>query len=182
MTTADRSFSEAVQQFTKVRQVRRYRDEAVPDEVISALLNVARWTGSARNSQPWHFVVITDRAQLRAIADLRVAIGWVANVPLAIAIVLDGSGRPSETYDEGRVIERIAVAAHLLGLASGVAWFGDEAQQAEGRRLLAVPEGKVARAVLTIGYVEEQDASGGPGVPGGRKPLAELVSTNVYGK
>jgi nitroreductase len=172
---------DAVRQITRVRQVRRYRDEAVPDELVTTLLDVARWTGSARNTQPWHFVVITDQDQLQAISRLRPPIAWVADVPLAIAIVLDGGGRASETYDEGRVTERIAVAAHLLGLGTGVAWFGDDAQQAEGRRLLAVPEGKVARGVIAVGYPAAANAGGGSSVGGGRKPLSELVSTNTYG-
>src|SRR6266545_4628096 len=74
-----------------VRQARQYRPDAVPAAVIEELLEVARWTGSSRNTQPWHFIAVTDKETLRKISELRTAINWVAGAPLAIAIVLDGA-------------------------------------------------------------------------------------------
>src|ERR1051325_10789686 len=108
-----------------VRQARQYRPDAVPDDVLGTLLEVARWTGSSRNSQPWHFIAITDKQQLRRISQLRAPINWVAEAPLGIAIVLDGENLASEAYDEGRVTERILIAARSLGLGGGVAFYGD---------------------------------------------------------
>ena len=51
-----------------VRQARAVKPEAVPDDVLAELLEVARWTGSSRNTQPWHFVVITDKEVLTRLA------------------------------------------------------------------------------------------------------------------
>ena len=119
--------SEFVEEIRRVRQARLYRPDPVPPEVLDQLLEVARWTGSARNTQPWRFVVITDREQLRAISRIRTPINWVADVPLAVALVMEGANPLSEAYDEGRVTERIMIAARLLGLGGGIAWFGDEA-------------------------------------------------------
>jgi len=76
----------------RVRQIRQYAREALPDDVVRQLLEVARWTGSSKNSQPWHFIVVRDSDALRRISELRPNINWVAGAPLAIAIVLDGSG------------------------------------------------------------------------------------------
>ena len=67
-----------------VRQARQYGPQSVPADVIDTLLEVARWTGSSRNSQPWHFVAITDKEQLRRISQLRTPINWVAEAPLGI--------------------------------------------------------------------------------------------------
>ena len=122
-----------------VRQARQYAPDPVPDDVIDTLLEVARWTGSSRNTQPWHFVVITDKEQLRRISQLRTPINWVAEAPLGIAIVLDGENAASEAYDEGRVTERLLIAARSLGLGGGVAFYGDADQQAEGKRILGIP-------------------------------------------
>jgi len=44
-----------------VRQIRQYSPEQVPDAVLKQLLRVAQWTGSSRNTQPWHFIVVTDK-------------------------------------------------------------------------------------------------------------------------
>ncbi len=173
---------EVTAELKKVRQARQYKPDPVPDDVLNELLDVARWTGSSRNTQPWHFIVVKDKEQLRQISQIRPPINWVAGAPLAIAIVLDGANAISEAYDEGRVTERLLFGARALGLGGGVAWFGDEAQQAEGKRILDVPFERAARSVVVLGYpTTTKDPRPGP-VEGGRKPLSELVSYGRMGK
>ena len=172
---------EIVEEIRKVRQARLFHDRPVSRDDVDLLLDVARWTGSARNTQPWHFIEITDRRTLAKIAALRAPINWVADVPVAIAIVMDGHDAVSEAYDEGRVTERILIAAKMLGLGGGVAWFGDDAQQAEGMRILGIPEGKIARGVVAIGEpTTTKDHRPNANIPG-RKPREETVSRERYG-
>src|SRR5437660_12239068 len=104
-----------------VRQARHYRPDPVPRELVDELLEVARWTGSSRNSQPWHFVVVDDKEQLRRISQLRPPINRVADAPLGIAIVLEGANPGAEGYDEGRVTEPLLIAARARGPGGGVA-------------------------------------------------------------
>jgi len=165
-----------------VRQIRQYTAEQVPDAVVQQLLQVARWTGSSRNSQPWHFVVVTDKEQLRKISQLRAPINWLAGAPLGLAIVLDGASAMSEAYDEGRVTERVLIAAHTLGYGGGVAWFGDDAQQAGAKRILGIPADRTARSMVMIGRpVSTKDPRPNPR-RGGRKPLSEIVSYERYSR
>ena len=180
-TEANANASEFVEQIRKVRQARLYRPDPVPDDVLHQLLEVARWTGSSRNTQPWHFIVVTDKEQLRRISRVRPPINWVADAPLAIAIVLDGVSPISEAYDEGRVTERVLIAARLLGLGGGTAWYGDEAQQAEGKRILGIPPERTARSVVVIGYPTTIVDPRPNRVAGGRKPLSEVVSHEQLG-
>ena len=174
--------SEVVELVRTVRQIRQYRPDPVPKGEVDKLLEVARWTGSSTNSQPWRFVVIEDKAKIRAISQLRDRINWLADAPLAIAIVLDGKSEASEAYDEGRVTERLLIAARALGLGGGVAWYGDESQRAEGKRILGIPAELTARQVVAIGYAKSiKDPRGARANPG-RKPLSELVSYNGWGQ
>jgi nitroreductase len=166
----------------KVRQIRQYRPDAVSGEVIAELLEIARWTGSSRNSQPWHFIVVTDKEQLRQISEIRTPINWVAAAPLAIAIVLNGASEASEAYDEGRVTERLLIGAHLLGLGGGTAWFGDAAQQARGKEILGVPAERTARSVVVLGYPSSVKDPRPGAAAGGRKPISEVVSHGRFGK
>ena len=164
-----------------MRQARQYKPDPVPADVLDELLEVARWTGSSRNTQPWHFVVVDEKEQLKAISELRTAINWVAEAPLAIAIVLDGASELSEAYDEGRVTERLLIAARARGLGGGVAWFGDESQRDEGKRILGIPEERIARSVVVIGYpISTKDPRPTRATPG-RKPLSEITSYNRWG-
>jgi len=165
-----------------VRQIRQYAAEPVPQAIVKQLVQVARWTGSSRNSQPWHFIVVTDKDQLRKLSELRAPINWLAAAPMGIAIVLDGESETSEAYDEGRVTERVLIAAHTLGYGGGVAWFGDAKQQAEAKRILGVPADRTARSIVMVGRpTSRKDPRPNPR-RGGRKPTADIVSYDRYSK
>jgi len=170
-----------IERMRTVRQIRQYASEEVPDNVVEQLLRVAQWTGSSRNTQPWHFVVVKEKDRLRKISQLRAPINWLAAAPLGIAIVLDGAG-VSEAYDEGRVTERILIAAHNLGYGGGVAWYGDDSQQAEAKRILGVPADRTARSIVMIGRPVSAKDPRPNARPGGRKPLSEIVSYERYSK
>ncbi|MBM4435383.1 MAG: hypothetical protein FJ028_09885 [Chloroflexi bacterium] len=172
--------SDTVETVRAVRQIRRYDPDPVPADVLRRLLSVARWTGSSKNTQPWHFVVITDRALLRELSGLRPNINWLSRAPLALAIVLDGTAPLSEAYDEGRVAERILVAASALGYGGGVGFWGDESQQATAKRMLGIPRERTARSFVTIGKaISREDPRGLR--RGGRKPMEEIVSYERWG-
>jgi len=179
-TMAIANATEVIEEIRRVRQARAYEPTPVPADLLAELVEVARWTGSSRNTQPWHFIVVTDPATLRQLSEVRTPINWVADAPLAIAIVLDGANLASEAYDEGRVTERLLIAAHLLGLGGGTAWFGDEAQQARGKEILGIPPARTARSLVVIGSpTTTKDHRPNP-AQGGRKPRAEVVSREQY--
>jgi nitroreductase len=160
----------------RVRQARLYKSDAVPADVLQELLEIARWTGSSRNTQPWQFIVITDKDQLRKISQLRTPINWVAGAPLAIAIVLDGESDTTEAFDEGRITERLLIGAQILGLGGGTAWFGDESQRAQAKEILGIPQDRTAHSVVVLGYpTTTKDHRPNP-AQGGRRSLTDLVS------
>lgn len=174
------STNDALETVRKVRQVRQYVPGEVTDEQLSELLEIARWTGSSRNSQPWRFVVIRDKEMLKQLADLRENITWVADAALAIGLVSPGQNPPHEAYDEGRVTERLMIAASMLGLGAGTAWFGEPEREAKAKALLNVPEGKTLRSVVAIGpFVSSKDPRP-TGPKPGRLPLEELVRYETY--
>ncbi|HEU5423733.1 MAG TPA: nitroreductase family protein, partial [Nitrolancea sp.] len=57
--------TEMLEEMRTTRQIRLYHPKPVPQDVLQQLLEVARWSGSSRNSQPWHFIVVTDKDELR---------------------------------------------------------------------------------------------------------------------
>ena len=175
-TTAD-----ALESIRSVRQVRQYEPGTVDKATLDQLLEIARWTGSSRNSQAWQFIVVDDKAQLKALADLRENITWAADGALAIAIVMPGGNLEHEGYDAGRVSERLMIAARMLGLGAGTAWFDEPAREEKARELLGVPDDHTVRSMLVIGpYVTSKDPRPSGPKPG-RKPLSEIVSYGTLG-
>lgn len=168
--------SAVIESINKVRQSRIYLDKPVSKDDLDTLLEVAQWTGSARNTQPWHFVVVQDKTTLGKLAALRSNIDWVAKVPVAIALVFDGHDTVLESFDEGRIFERLAIGAKLLGLGAGTAWFLGDAEEAAAKELLGVPAERTMHSLVALGYVDK-DANQLPGRNYvGRKPLDEIVS------
>jgi nitroreductase len=163
-----------------LRQTRRFTEDPVTDDDLARILEVARWTGSAKNTQPWEFVVVSDREKLGRLAVIGQTAHFIGKAPLVIALVLAGGSPRSEAYDEGRASERIMLAAQALGLGSGTAWWGGEEFAAQAKEVLGVPPAKTLLSCVALGY--PQPVQRKPAVALGRRPLAELVYSDTYGQ
>jgi nitroreductase len=142
------------------RSVRRYLDQPVPLELIQKLLAAAMQAPSARNEQPWQFVVIDDRAVLAAIPEFMPNAAMAGAAPLAILVCGDLDLEKSEGYwvvDCAAATENLLLAAHALGL--GAVWCGvyPRKERMDGlRRLVGLPQNVVAHSLVVIGYPAEQ--------------------------
>lgn len=167
---------ERVRPLLRVRQIREFTAEAPTDDELAAIVDAARWTGSAGNEQPWRFIVIRDpevisRLHLAGVPQTRT----LRAAPAAIAIVLPGDDSGiSRVYDEGRAAERILIAANLVGLTAGIAWIRTDIAPIAGE-LLGLPADRFVRTVMAIGHPTE--AALKPKAPPGqgRLPRAQVV-------
>ncbi|CAN5691979.1 oxygen-insensitive NADPH nitroreductase [soil metagenome] len=96
------------------RDVRKYTDEQIPDDVIERMLQAGRATGSARNRQTWRFYVIRGRDMLDKLSETVSAPANIKGCRLAIAIVMT---RP-QGFDAGRAAQNIALAAWADGVGT----------------------------------------------------------------
>ncbi len=165
----------------RTRQVRDFLPTAVPESILTDILDVARWTGSGGNRQPWTFIIVTEPATRARMAEIATYTPHIGIAPVVICIATVPHGNPdNESYDEGRLSERIMIAATAHGLASAIGRVRRE-HQAEIGALLGVPEDQVLRSMVSIGYPTE--AGRAPKVAPGtaRKPLEDLVRRERYG-
>jgi nitroreductase len=160
----------------RLRAVRQFRSEPVPQEVIDAILEVVRWSGSASNRQPWDLVVIRDRATLQALSQVEGHAAHLAGAAAAIVLVMAGdpSRVSQETYDEGRLSERIMLAALAYGVGSCIGWFTGDGQAA-AKKLLGIPEERLVRTAISLGYPDEEARRRRPPVAQARKPVETFV-------
>jgi len=164
-----------------LRAVRQFRPDPVPQGVIDDLLDVARWSGSASNRQPWELIVIRDRGTLAALAAMEGYAGHLAGAPLGIVLAM--AGEPDrvvhEAYDEGRLSERIMLAAHAHGVGSCIGWLVGGGPAAAGT-LLGIPPERTVRTVLSLGFPDEEARRAQPKRAQARKPLAAIVHEERY--
>lgn len=166
-----------------LRQIRQLRPDPVPEAALLDILEVARWSGSARNIQPWDLLVVRDRGKLQALGSIEGGHAQhLMNAGLGIALVMSGDPTlPPEfdTYDEGRLSERIMLAAAAHGLGSAIGWFRDASAEA-AKRLLGIPSKRLLRTVVSIGYVDETARAQRQRPAQPRKALAEIVHHEVW--
>ncbi|MBV9326233.1 MAG: nitroreductase family protein [Chloroflexi bacterium] len=166
-----------------LRAVRQLRPDPLPEDALRNILEVARWSGSAGNRQPWEFVVVRDRDMLRRLSMIEGAnAGHLATSGAGIAIVIHPEVPDLDAYDEGRLAERILLAATAQGLGAAVGHFtgpGDTwAASGEAKRLLGIPVEFVLRETISLGYPAAR-LERTPNPPG-RKTLEQLVHLEHY--
>src|SRR5229473_1625379 len=159
-----------------LRAVRQFRPDPVQQEVVDGVLEVARWSGSAGNQQPWELVVIHKRETLQALAKVEGYAGHLAGAALGIVLVM--SGEPGqvdqETFDEGRLSERIMLAAEAYGVGSCIGWLRGRGRS-DAKTLLGIPQERLVRTIISLGYPDEEARRARPKNANARKPLSELV-------
>ena len=150
--------------------VRQFTADSLPDHVVGDLLEVARWSGSASNRQPWDLILVSDRESLRRLAGAEGFAAHVAGAALAIVLVMSGDRPEQDTFDEGRLSERLMLAALAHRVGSCIGWFKGSGRD-EVKQLLGIPAGRLVRTVISFGYATEAAARRGRR----RKPMADIV-------
>jgi nitroreductase len=135
------------------RNVREFDDRPIAAADLDRILEAGRRAPSSKNWQPWDFVVVTDRAQLQALAEVWRGAGHVARSAATVAMIAphtdDAKQRDRAHYDIGQATMAMLVAAADLGIGSGHAAVGD---QDAARRLLGFPEDRYAAYLIDFGY------------------------------
>jgi len=150
--------SEALKPVLERRSCRQYTAQPVSDEALHTLLMAGMVAPSAKNSQPWEFIVLRDEALKAAVSLVGPHWGMLKDAPLGIMVLanLEGYRAPQTEYfvqDCSAATENILVAAHAMGL--GAVWLGlypDEERVKGVRQLCGIPEDIVPVTLMAIGH------------------------------
>ncbi|MEJ7652574.1 MAG: nitroreductase family protein [Chloroflexia bacterium] len=162
-----------------LKAIREFKPDPLPDEVLADVLEVGRWSGSAKNVQPWEFIVVRDRDTLSTLSELKGYAKHLKGAALAVVLVMEGENDEGETYDEGRVSERMMLAAAAHGVGSSIGWFTPE-DRPRAKEILGAPQERTLRTAISFGYPTEQALRPRQAPGQARKPLAEIVHEERY--
>jgi nitroreductase len=166
-----------------MRSVRLFSEREIPGDVLLDILDAGRWTGSAKNTQPWDLIVVKSRENLEALATCGRYAGHLASATLAIALVMRGDD-VATLIDEGRLMQNLMLAAWAHGVGSCIASIYPADNQQRARELLGIPKDRRLLTMLSIGYPSGPEALRLPEnapIPRGRRPIADLVSWERFG-
>lgn len=156
-----------------VLAVREYQDRPIPDDVLGRIVEAGHLSASASNVQPWHFVVVRDRAGLRDLGGLVARGPYIAGAAAAIVVAIETANHLAIS-DASRAIQSMILVAWGDGVGSN--WTGF--RELDGvRKKVGLPDKYEVLAVVPFGYPKRKIGLGKKK----RKPLAEVASAERFG-
>ena len=170
------------------RSIRKFQDRPVPHELLTEVVETARFAPSWKNTQIARYIVVEDREKIAKIATEECTLGFTYNIKVmaaAPAIVLltyvtghsgyekDGSfttpkGDRWEMFDAGIAAQTFCLAAHEKGLGTVIMGIFDESKVSE---VVDIPEGQTIAAVIPVGFPADGEVACPP-----RKAAEDLIS------
>ncbi|MDH4210041.1 MAG: nitroreductase family protein [candidate division WOR-3 bacterium] len=169
-------FSEVIR---KRKSVRKYKTDPIPDDVLNRILDAGRMAPSAKNIQPWHFIVIREPGMKKKVAEACRNQFFIADAGAIIC------GCAFENIAWGRMGNYMAAWPHDLSIALdhmilaatneglGTCWIGafDEKMVKD---VLHIPDDVRVVALTPVGYPAEE------GKDRGRLELKDIVSYETF--
>ncbi len=155
------------------RAVRQFQERPLPLEVIHTILNAGRRSQSSKNTQPWHFIAIQDKAILKALSQCGTWAGHLAGAALGLAILTPDPAEKFQTmFDAGQAAAYMQLAAWEMGIGSCLASIYEPEK---ARQILGFPSEWHLRIALSFGYPAKTELLSAPPQKGGRRSFEEVV-------
>ncbi len=160
------------------RAVRQFKDQPLPQEAVQSILNAGRRSQSSKNTQPWQFIAIQDRAILKSLSEMGNWAGHLAGCGLGVAILTPSpEQRFSIMFDAGQAAAYMQLAAWELGIGSCLATIYEHEK---ARELLGIPGDLHIRIAISFGYPADEVLLTRPPQKGGRRALDEIVHWELW--
>lgn len=164
------------------RAVRQFTEQSLPEDVAHAILTAGRRAQSSKNSQPWSFVVVRDRARLKQLSECGMYAGHLAGAAMGVAIVTAATaegGTLSEQaerrawimFDVGQAAAYMQLAAWELGVGSCIATIYEPEK---ARAVLGAPQDMRCDVAISFGY-PDPSAIRPQASAAGRRPYDDVV-------
>jgi nitroreductase len=155
------------------RAVRQFAETPLTEDVIHNILNAGRRSQSSKNSQPWQFIAIQDKAILKALSECGTWAGHLAGAALGVAILTpDPSEKFQIMFDAGQAAAYMQLAAWELGVGSVPASIYEPEK---ARAILGFPKDLYLRIALSFGYPSEKKVLSAAPQKGGRREFEDVV-------
>jgi nitroreductase len=145
---------DAIEAITTRKALRTFSPDPVEAEKLQRIIDAGRHAMSARNLQPWQFVVINDRNRIREIGELCATGRFVSAAPAAIVVLKDTGNTRWADIDCAQAVQNMATAAWSLGL--GTCWVGNFDGQ-KIAQILGVPAPWAIFTILAFGAPNPAD-------------------------
>jgi nitroreductase len=140
---------DAIEAITNRKALRAFAPRQVEPEKLQKIIDSGRHAMSARNLQPWQFVLIYKADRIREIGALCTTGKFVCDAPAVIVVLKDTSNTRWADIDCAQAVQNMATAGWSLGL--GTCWVGNFDGQ-KIAQMLGVPAQWAIFTILAFGY------------------------------
>ena len=154
------------------RSIRAYENKPVPKEILEDLVDCGRLAASAINIQPWAFIVLTDAAAKKQLAEMTDHGSFIEQAGACIAVFCQDGKYFLE--DGSAATQNILNAARAHGLGS--CWVAGDKKEYASKigRMLGVPDDYKLISMIAIGYPAQTPSPA-------KKPLSEVLHWERFG-
>jgi len=137
------------------RSVRVFQNQEIPRKVLEDLVDVARFSPTARNVQPWEFIVITNPETLKKISALGENARLIAGAKACIAVFC---AEATKYYLEDGCSATVNILNAAAALGIGSCWVAGDKKPycTEAAKLLGVASGLKLISLIALGYPEDE--------------------------
>jgi len=141
---------DAIEIIKKRRSIREYKDKPIPKQALEKMVDAARLAPTARNVQPWEFIVVTEPSTLTKLGELAENGRFLAQAKACIAVF--SSDTKYYLEDGCAATENILLAAASLDIGS--CWVAGDKKPycSEVSKLLNVPATFKLISLISLGY------------------------------
>jgi nitroreductase len=155
------------------RSIRRYKQTAIPPDVLQSIFEAGRQAPSAANRQPFRIIAVTDSRLRHGLAN-RVFSRFINDAPLTLVGCANSSAILTGKWaivDTVIALQNMVIAAWAMGVGS--CWVG-AFKESTVKKLLKIPKKWTVVALVSLGYPDEQPKHRK------KKALSQLVNYNVF--
>ncbi|MHA2424827.1 MAG: nitroreductase family protein [Candidatus Thorarchaeota archaeon] len=170
----------------KRRSIRKYKNEEIPDEDITKMIEAARLAPSTNNTQPWQFLVVKEPETIKLLSRVAGGQRFIAGANTVVMALANRSssccpGNPSMWHVQDTMIatEHLVLAATALGYGSCWVAMLDSRNShniALVKEALRVPDGVDIVALVSLGVPDEEPA------PRSTNDMDQIVFSEAYGR
>jgi nitroreductase/NAD-dependent dihydropyrimidine dehydrogenase PreA subunit len=145
--------SEQAEQFLRGRRsIRSFKEKQIPKDTLEKLIEVACSAPSAKNQQPWHWIVVQEPAEVRRIAEMVIDAMRMLNETNPQEAETRGVPRVLASWDQG--YDRICRGApHLIIVHADKNWLYGPEDTALALSLLDLYATSLGLGACWAGYV-----------------------------
>ena len=155
--------------------VRSYDDRPIPPEILGRIVESGQLTASGMNAQPWHFILVQDKAMLQQLGSMIEYGRYTAEAQAAVVVVTDKNA--FGLSDGSRAIQDMLLTAWSEGVGGN--WVGFAGGDLDPiKPVLGIPRQLDVIGVLPLGYPKKSIGKGKKN----RKPLSEVAFREKWGQ